>query len=89
MKTVLPAYYRIRETIKSWIYNEEYRPGDKIPSEKELVDIFKVNRLTIRHAISQLVEGRFLEIRKGGGDFCPEEWQPDESTEIRGQRIPR
>lgn len=71
MKTALPAYYRIRETIKSWIYNEEYKPGDKIPSEKDLVEIFKVNRLTIRHAISQLVETRFLEIRKGEGTFVP------------------
>jgi GntR family transcriptional regulator len=71
MKTVLPAYYQIRETIKGWIYNEEYKPGEKIPSEKDLVEIFKVNRLTVRHAISQLVQGGFLEIHKGEGTFIP------------------
>ncbi len=69
MKTVLPAYYQIRETIKSWIYNKEYNPGDRFPTEKELAERFKVNRLTVRQAVSQLVQEGFLQVHRGEGTF--------------------
>ena len=69
IKTVLPAYFQIRQTIKGWIYDKEYNPGNRFPSEKELVEKFKVNRLTVRQAISHLVQEGFLEIRRGEGTF--------------------
>jgi GntR family transcriptional regulator len=69
IKTVLPSYFQIRQTIRGWIYDKDYNPGDRFPSEKELVEKFKVNRLTVRQAISHLVQEGFLEIRRGEGTF--------------------
>ena len=69
MSSVLPIYYQIKQTIKGWIVNKEFGPGDKIPSENELADRFKVSRLTVRQAISQLVQEGFLNSRRGQGTF--------------------
>jgi GntR family transcriptional regulator len=69
MNTVLPIYYQIKQTIKKWIITKEFEPLEKIPSENELAQKFKVNRLTVRQAISQLIQEGFLESRRGEGTF--------------------
>jgi GntR family transcriptional regulator len=69
MTTVLPIYYQIKQTIKGWIVNKEFGPGNKIPSENELADHFNVSRLTVRQAISQLIQEGFLNSRRGEGTF--------------------
>jgi len=69
METVLPIYYQIKQTIRSWIVNKEYAPGEKIPSETQMIEKFKVSRLTIRRAISQLVQEGFLISKRGEGTF--------------------
>jgi DNA-binding GntR family transcriptional regulator len=60
MPPILHFYYQVKQTIKDWILNKEFNPGDKIPSESELVEKFKVNRLTVRQGISQLIQEGFL-----------------------------
>lgn len=72
MNTILPIYYQIKQTIKNWIINKEFSPGEKIPSENELAEKFNVNRLTIRQAIAQLTQEGFLESRRGEGTFVTE-----------------
>jgi GntR family transcriptional regulator len=69
MNALLPVYYQIKQTIKSWIINREINPGGKIPSENELADMFKVTRLTVRQAISQLSQEGFLSSKRGEGTF--------------------
>jgi GntR family transcriptional regulator len=69
MNSVLPVYYQIKQTIKNWIINKEFDPGEKIPSENELANMFNVNRLTVRQAISQLTQEGFLISRRGEGTF--------------------
>jgi GntR family transcriptional regulator len=66
---VLPVYYQIKQTIKNWIINKEFNPGEKIPSENELSEKFGVNRLTVRQAILQLVQEGFLTSKRGEGTF--------------------
>jgi GntR family transcriptional regulator len=69
LSTLLPAYYQIKQTIKNWILNKEFNPGEKIPSENELGEKFNVSRLTVRQAISQLVQEGFLISKRGEGTF--------------------
>lgn len=69
MKALLPVYFQIKQTIKNRIINRVYKPGEKIPSENELAEEFKVNRLTVRQAIFQLVQEGFLTARRGSGTF--------------------
>jgi GntR family transcriptional regulator len=69
MGLLLPVYYQIKQTLKGWIVNGEFMPGSKIPSENDLADRFSVSRLTVRQAISQLVQEGFLNTRRGEGTF--------------------
>ena len=69
----MPIYYQVKQTIRNWILSKEFNPGDKIPSENELADKFNVSRLTVRQAISQLMQEGFLFTKKGEGTFVTDD----------------
>jgi GntR family transcriptional regulator len=69
MKMLLPLYYQIKHTIRNWISNRELCPGQRIPSTHQLADRFKVNHLTVRQAIEELVQEGFLVSKRGLGTF--------------------
>ncbi|MCJ7495312.1 MAG: GntR family transcriptional regulator, partial [Deltaproteobacteria bacterium] len=69
MNNILPIYFQIKQTIKGWLINKEFIPGEKIPSENELAKRFKVSRLTVRRAIAQLIQEGFLFSKRGKGTF--------------------
>ncbi len=72
MKRLLPLYYQIKHTIRNWISNKELSPGQKIPSTYQLAERFKVNHLTVRQAIEELVQEGFLVSKRGLGTFVSE-----------------
>lgn len=51
------------------ISDGELKPGDKIPTEPELMEQFGVGRSTIREAVRVLVHAGLLEKRQGFGTF--------------------
>ena len=61
----------VTDQIKEAIFRGEYQPGEKIPSEHELVDLFGVSRVIIREAIRNIEQTGLVEIRRGpkGGAF--------------------
>jgi GntR family transcriptional regulator len=69
MEPVLPVYHQIRRTIKHWILDQHYCSKDKIPPEHELAAQFNVNRMTIRQALSSLVDEGLLIRKRGEGTF--------------------
>ncbi len=69
MPILLPTYYQIKQTIKTWILNKEFGAGEKIPSENKLAERFKVSRLTVRQALAQLAQEGILTSRRGEGTF--------------------
>lgn len=69
-----PAYLTIADTLRSQIERREYAPGDRLPSERELVDDFGVARMTVRHALELLQDEGIIDRRRGrtGGTFVRE-----------------
>jgi len=55
--------------IKQLISKGELKPGDRIPSERELAAMLGVSRPSVREAIMVLEAMGFLESRQGGGTF--------------------
>ncbi len=57
--------------LKEAILSGAYRPGGKLPSERELCDRFRVSRVVIREAIRALELTGFVRLRHGpsGGAF--------------------
>lgn len=59
----------IVEQIKGLIAKGELKPGDRIPSERELASMLGVSRPSVREAIMVLEATGFLDSRQGGGTF--------------------
>ncbi|CAN0600845.1 unnamed protein product, partial [Ectocarpus sp. 12 AP-2014] len=64
-----PIWRSIAETLKTAIAEGHYAAGAKLPTEAALSDRFGVNRHTVRHAISHLVEQGLVHSRRGAGVF--------------------
>lgn len=56
----------IIEQIKEAVFRKRLKPGDKLPSERELMEQFRTSRVTIREALRALEHFGILEIRRGG-----------------------
>jgi GntR family transcriptional regulator len=50
-----PLYQQIYEIWRKRIEDGTVRPGDRIPTERELCDIYEVSQITVRQAIQMLV----------------------------------
>ncbi|MCA1064885.1 GntR family transcriptional regulator [Rossellomorea sp. AcN35-11] len=65
----LPLYYQLEEHLQHLIQSEELKPGDALPSERELSETFKISRMTVRQAVTNLVNKNVLYREKGRGTF--------------------
>jgi GntR family transcriptional repressor for pyruvate dehydrogenase complex len=58
---------QIAEQIRSSILNGEFGPGDKLPPERELAEMFGVSRPSVREALNILAAAGMVESYQGGG----------------------
>lgn len=66
---MVPAYIRIHDAIKREIDGGVWEIGQRLPSERDLADDYEVSRMTLRQAITLLVEEGILERRVGSGTY--------------------
>lgn len=67
--TATPYYEQIRAYILAEIEAGVFKPHTQIPSERSLADHFGVSRMTVKHAIKELVSNGRLYTRVGKGTF--------------------
>jgi GntR family transcriptional regulator len=67
--TEVPLYGKVEEVLASEIARGELKPGDRLPSEEELLTRFSVSRITVRRAIQNLIQRGIVEIRRGHGTY--------------------
>jgi GntR family transcriptional regulator len=65
----LPIYYQLEEGIKEAIQQQELIPGEMIPSEREYAEKYGISRMTVRQALSNLVNDGYLYRQRGKGTF--------------------
>jgi GntR family transcriptional regulator len=65
----IPAYQRIQGKIRKVIETGDLRPGDAVPSERELARVHAVSLMTARHALASLEKEGTVERRRGVGTF--------------------
>jgi GntR family transcriptional regulator len=65
----LPLYELIERNLRELILNNQLKPGDTIPAEWELAELYGVSRLTVRRALDDLVRQDWLSRRQGVGTF--------------------
>ena len=65
----LPAYRQVAGDLREKINSGEFNPGDKLPSERVLVDTYGVSRITIREAVGLLRSEGLVSAEHGKGVF--------------------
>ena len=65
----VPFYVQVKEDILNKIHSGELLPGSRLASEKELTQQYGVSTITIRRAVSELVDENVLERKQGKGTF--------------------
>lgn len=68
-----PIYLQIKEKIENLIVNDQLKPGERIPSTNELVQLYKVNHLTVSKGINLLVDEELVYKKRGVGMFVTED----------------
>lgn len=62
-------YEQVMVQIREMIVKGIYQKGDMLPSEKELMQLTGVSRITVREALRALAEVGIIETRQGKGSF--------------------
>ncbi|MBA4492869.1 GntR family transcriptional regulator [Paenactinomyces guangxiensis] len=80
----LPLYYQLKEILREMIDNEELKPGDAAPPERELCEIHGISRMTARKAVTALVNEGVLYREQGKGTFVAEPKPQHQLNQLRG-----
>ena len=71
------VYEVIAEQIKQQIINGDLKPGERLPTGKELCEMYQVGRSTVREALSALEIMGLIETRQGEGSTV-KAWKPED-----------
>ncbi|MEK3888608.1 FadR/GntR family transcriptional regulator [Bacillus sp. FSL K6-3431] len=62
----------VSDRIKTFIAENNCQPGERLPSEKEIIDMLGVSRTIVREALKTLQSQGIIEIKQGIGIFVKE-----------------
>lgn len=82
-----PLYRQLMEQIQRMVASGQLRPGDTLPSVRELALEHAVNPMTISKAYSLLEAQALLERRRGRGMVVASQAAPTASNEERRQHL--
>lgn len=83
-KSLVPLYQQIIDKIKARIESGEYNPGQLLPSEAMFCSEFGVSRVTVRSALSVLIDEGIIVTKHGKGTFVKEHIKQQKSNHFRG-----
>lgn len=83
-KSPLPLHFQIKDILKEMIENEELKPGEFIPPERELCEIQGVSRMTVNKAIMALVNEGLLYREQGKGTFVAHPKINQQLSQLKG-----
>ncbi|HBY99283.1 MAG: GntR family transcriptional regulator [Ardenticatenaceae bacterium] len=80
----VPLYYQIQQTLLEMVESGMLKPGDEVPTEKELVEQFEVSRATVRRALDELVRQGYITRQQGRGTYVSVKLEDTRSERLRG-----
>jgi GntR family transcriptional regulator len=80
----VPLYYQLENVLREKIKSGEYAPGDHFSTEDELVQSYKVSRITVRQALGCLEKDGLITRKRGRGSFVTEKQNQLEPMKLTG-----
>ncbi|HIY71016.1 MAG TPA: GntR family transcriptional regulator [Candidatus Luteimonas excrementigallinarum] len=68
-----PIYRQLKERVIALMLEGELKPGDALPSVRQVAADYQVNPITVSRAYQELVDEGLVEKRRGLGMFVTEE----------------
>jgi len=65
----IPLYQQLYDVIADKIKKGDYKIGERIPSEEQLIEMFGISRITVRSGIEKLCEDNILIKKHGKGTY--------------------
>ena len=79
----VPIYVQIVERIKHLVATEALKPGDQLPTVRQLAADLRVNFNTIARAYRILDEAGVISTQQGRGTYVLEPLPPERATRLR------
>lgn len=73
-------YQRVAHHIEQGIRSGQHPPGSRLPAERDLAELFKVSRPTVREAVIALEIRDLVEVRHGAGVFVTQSLPADKAA---------
>lgn len=67
--TMIPLYQQVKSHLEKLIRDGIINPGEQLPSEKELEELFNISRITVRRALQELAAEDKIARFPGKGSF--------------------
>lgn len=85
METIkrVPVVEQVMRNLQQFIIERGYKPGDKMPTEKEACEMFHVGRSTVREAYRMLQIMGILESRQGSGSIVAQKINQSRQDGVR------
>ena len=81
---LLPKYHQIKEMIVEKIQKKEYKSGDRLPSERDIGELYSVSRMTARKALLEIINEGYAYSEPGKGTFVKERTVENYLTRLEG-----
>ena len=78
----IPLHHQVFRDLKSALDADEWRPGERMPTERDLAERYGCSLITIRHALGELVREGRIERTRGRGTYV---LQPRIDRDIGGK----
>ncbi len=75
-------YNKISESIYAYIKKNGLKSGDRLPSEREMAQMFHTGRNAVREAIRVLEDRDILEVKPGRGTYIKEPTNPSGTLQL-------
>ncbi len=81
-----PIWLQIAASIEQAIYTGEFRPGDRLPSVREIALLSKTNPNTVSKALLELEHKGLIETRRTAGKFVSADLQIQNESRMEKAR---
>src|SRR5579871_2494084 len=75
-KNPLPRYLQVRHLLETRIRTGTYRPGVRLPGERDLAQELGVSQMTVNKSILAMVDAGWLYREQGKGTYIAEGFRP-------------
>jgi GntR family transcriptional regulator len=81
-QSVIPLYSQIKESLLKGILQGDLRPGEQLPTQRELCEQFGASHMTVRRAIEELVSLGYAKAIPGKGLYVATNTLESETTPL-------